>query len=267
MGKISKFRITGDGTPELGNVNNLALRSGYVGPFSELTLPSLYLSTDSTSVTIGTTLVIPFTATNSTPGSPLTVRIHNRGPALNGVISNYAGQVYAGTNYWMPDDTVISGMFVWACSQCIPGLYTNTMLRVLDTTVPRLYSQAGLRIQVNGTQMAAGVVPATVPSCVVPLQPSALWSYPIPTSSFAEDLRTISVIGSVHDSYFLSGIKENAPGSWQDASYLGKINNLKIKGSRYNNVFCSQKKFTIWDDDTFDFTTNTVWVNGVRQTH
>jgi len=266
MGRVSKFLINGDVSPEMGNVSNLALRSGYVGPFSELTPPTLHLSTSSTSVTVGSTIVIPFIATNSIPGLPLTVRIHNRGPALYSMISNYAGQVYAGTNYWMPVDAVISGMFVWACNQCPAGTYTNIMLRVLDRTVPRLYSQAGLGIQVSGTRFAAEPVPGNASPAGLPVQAVTSWTYPIPTSSFAEDLRTINVIGSVRDSYFLPGIKENVSEGWEGASYLGKINNLKIKGTRYNNIFCSQKKFNIWDDDAFDFVTNTVWVNGVRRT-
>jgi hypothetical protein len=130
-----------------------------------------------------------------------------------------------------------------------------------------LYGEAGLRVQVNNSQFAAEPAPENVSPAGLPHHTAAAWNYPIPTSSFAEDLRKITVVGSVRDSYFLSGIKENAPGDWTGASYLGKIHNLKIKGARYNNVFCSQKKFTIWDDDAFDFSTNTVWVNGVRQTH
>lgn len=82
--------------------------------------------------------------------------------------------------------------------------------------------------------------------------------------AFNRDIRSISVVGDVHDSMFVAGTADVPPNDWEHADYLGRIGSVKISGSAVSNTFVSVRKISL--GKLFDYVRNFVWVNGERQT-
>ena len=87
------------------------------------------------------------------------------------------------------------------------------------------------------------------------------------TGYFEGNINTISIAGNALYSDFISGAQDYTPGDWQSANYIGKINNLKIKGTAISNIFVSRKRIKINKRDEFDFNNNDVWISGTKDTN
>ncbi|RLD10510.1 MAG: hypothetical protein DRI44_05865 [Chlamydiae bacterium] len=83
-------------------------------------------------------------------------------------------------------------------------------------------------------------------------------------ASYPGKIGRINANSSVYYSQFIAGVKDEITEDWQNASYLGRMQSLKIEGGAYSNIFISLKKISIWQGDTFDFSGNAVWIDGTR---
>ena len=86
------------------------------------------------------------------------------------------------------------------------------------------------------------------------------------TAAYPGKIGRIYANGKVYDSQFIAGTKDEIPEDWQNASYLARLENIKIEGGSYSNTFISLKKISIWQGDLFDFSGNAVWIDGTRAT-
>ena len=82
------------------------------------------------------------------------------------------------------------------------------------------------------------------------------------TIPFPGNIGQINVVGNVLDSLFVAGTKDTTQNDWKTSEYLGKISSVNIKGSAVSNTFVSQKKIAIPKNSNFDFTKNTIWIDG-----
>jgi hypothetical protein len=87
------------------------------------------------------------------------------------------------------------------------------------------------------------------------------------TGYFEGNINKISIAGKSSYSWFVSGTQDYTPGDWQNANYIGKISNLKIKGLAVSNTFVSRKRIAINKRDEFDFNNNDVWISGTKDTN
>jgi hypothetical protein len=157
-GNVNGFKITGDASTDVGNVSNVILRVGYEGPITENTKPEITPTSYKGDAIVNSLLVVPFTVKNTDSDETMTVRIQQRGPALDAVISNYTGQTFSGTNLWHITDNVQSGMFVWTPLDYLEGLYSNLVVRVIDDGTPNLYSELNLILSVVVSNVAPTLI-------------------------------------------------------------------------------------------------------------
>ena len=157
-GNVNGFKITGDTSRDVGNVSNVIMRVGYEGPVTQNNKPEITPNQFKDSAIVDSRLVVPFTVNNTDADETMTVRIQQRGPALDAVISNYSGQVFSGTNLWHITDNVQSGMFVWIPPSYLEGLYSNLIVRVIDNGTPNLYDELNLILSVVVSNVAPTLI-------------------------------------------------------------------------------------------------------------
>jgi hypothetical protein len=457
-GHVKQFSVQGETTSGMGDVSNVILRAGYEGVLSDNVAPSITPTSMKTSCVAGTELRMPFTVSSVDPGEVLSVRLHYRGPMLNAFISNYAGQVFSGTDQWHITSYPTTGMVVWVSEDYDQGTYSNITVRVRDNSIPNLYDDLSVILTVVASNVAPQItlVPPDNPrifsvhdqgalawtatvfdlnlddtvifsiqgdpfglvtqrvdkstwyvwttntpigvysnlvfkvtdpeglsdseSLVVvitsnkapavsttlatnvfawpvsntlsfsviamddetntlifprpPELPAAAsyatktvsnvisasnsfawtpgaddtgehtWTFMVSDSSVAAltgtvvvsvtvtngasgaafaipawaisgdpigsnpgNIGNISIVGDLLDSMLISGAKDDPPYDWATASYLGRLKHFKVEGRAYNNTLVSSKRIKIWEGDSFNFSTNAVWVNNHRATN
>jgi len=457
--------------PLLGSsISNVIIRAGTDADLSSNNSPTITPDIFSTSVVTEARMIIPFTVDSIDSGETLAVRIHNRGPALDSVISNYSGQVFTDGAAWKITDYPQSGMFVWITKDYQEDVYSNIIVRVSDDGVPNKFDELTIIASVTSSNLApvltltpddnpriinllqetnlswvasvfdmniydiitfsiennspgllvsnmttrsfyiystnliigtysnitftatdddglsdsitidlyitsnaAPVVSTTLPGDTITAAVSNKFdfyviaetsqtntlTFPVPaglpsgatyletvyssvlsasnkfswtpatsqtgvynlefivfdssvesltgevdvvitvtngitsalspsfheydsftsseefteqnsfdasTASYPGKIGKINANSSVYDSQFIAGVKDTTPGDWQNASYLGKLQNVKIMGVALSNTFISLKKISIWQGDTFDFAGNDVWIDGTLAT-
>jgi hypothetical protein len=143
--------------------------------------------------------------------------------------------------------------FEWTPGTGDAGTHTWTFM-VGDSSPAALTGMVQVVVTVtNGSARAAFRIPS--------------WSIEsAPIGSNPGNIGNVSVVGDVLDSMLVSGAKDDPPLDWANASYLGRIKNVKIQGQAVNNTLVSSKRIKIWQGDTFNFVTNEVWVNNHRAT-
>jgi len=173
-----------------------------------------------------------------------------------------SGAVYSETTY----STVMtaSNKFTWTPATSQTGVY-NLNFIVFDSNVAPMTGQVDVIITVtNGITSALSIYnlysdeTSEISAAQVPFYAS--------TASYPGKIGRINANSSAFDSQFIAGVKDTTPGDWQNASYLGRLESIKIEGGSYSNTFISLKKISIWQGDTFDFSGNAVWINGTRAT-
>lgn len=448
------------------SISNVILRAGTDGDLSENNPPVIDPNIYATGVISETEVIIPFTIDSIDSGETLAVRIHNRGPALEAVISNYYGQSFEYGDAWKVTDYPESGMFVWITQSYQEDVYSNITVRVTDNGIPNKFDDMRIIASVTSSNLApvlsldpddnpriinllnetnlfwtasvfdmniydiitftiennspglifsnlttrsfyvystnlvvgsysnivfkatdsdglsdSKTITLFITSNAVPIVSTTLTdnkittavsnefsfyviansiqtndlTFSVPTnlpsgaaysettysavmsasnkftwtpaasqtgvynlnfvvfdSNIAPMTGMVDVVitvtngmtsafsfydlyseetsentagqqpfyasyaaypgkigriyanSSVFDSQFIAGVKDTVLKDWQNASYLGRLENVKIEGGSYSNTFISLKKISIWQGDTFDFFENAVWIDGTR---
>ena len=157
-GHMNKFMVKGDVSTVMGDIENVEVRVGYEGTLGNNQKPEISPIYYNSTAIAETPKVIPFKIKNPSAGETMTVRIDQRGPALDAVISNYNGETFSDNTVWTTTDTVQSGMFVWTPAEYLQGLYSNITVRVIDNGTPNLYEELYMILSVVVSNVAPVLV-------------------------------------------------------------------------------------------------------------
>ncbi len=147
-GDAKSITLNGEVSSIKGNVENTVVRAGFDGSLNYNNPPNIAPQSFITTIFANTELVIPFIVATEDLSEELTVSIRQRGAAIDAVISNYNGQTFSGTNRWNINKPIEAGMFVWIGSPLAAGKNSNIIVRVRDNSVPNLYADMMLTIDV-----------------------------------------------------------------------------------------------------------------------
>jgi len=233
-GDINSVKVSLENSGAGNAITNVIIRAGTDMDLSENDPPTIYPNFFATGVVTETKVVVPFTIDSAQAGETLAVHIHNRGPALDAVISNYYGQTFNADEAWKITTYPESGMFVWITKDYQEDCYSNIIIRVSDDGTPNKYDEMLIYACVTSSNVAPSITldPADNPRIINLLEKTNVsW--------------TVSVFDmNLYDNISLS-IENNSPGllfsntSWR--SFL--VYSTNLSEGIYSNI-----TFTATDD-------------------
>jgi len=226
-GNLSSAKVTLE-NPATGNaITNSIVRVGTDMDLSVNNPPSISPNFFATGVVTETRVIIPFTIDSQDSDETLAVHIHNRGPALDAIISNYYGQTFALDEAWKITSYPESGMFVWVTKDFQEDCYSNIIVRVSDNGTPNKYDEMLIYACVTSSNVAPSLTisPADNPRIVNMLtETNVVW--------------TVNVFDmNLYDSITFS-IENNSPGllventSWRNF----KVYSTNLVLGTYSNI-------------------------------
>ncbi len=153
-GNINSAKATIENPLAGFSISNVIIRAGTDADLSINAPPTITPNIFATNVHSGTEIIIPFVFDSIDSGETLAVRIHNRGPALDAVISNYYGQSFGYGEAWKVTDYPESGMFVWITQPYQEDIYSNIIVRVSDNGIPNKDDDMNIIASVTSSNLA-----------------------------------------------------------------------------------------------------------------